>query len=365
MRQYAIGTLALSTATQAGLASTLSGLAGVRAGPATGWPSTRHGCHADRVDRSARPRPDSSRRRGCRPSVRRRCRRDRRPARPPRARSSGERSRMAHRAAAAARGRYDRAAPTATTTPGSPRPGAARGCWLLAPKSATPVGRTDVARTRLRGLGRASTRRPTRRFLGVADDVPYFAVTVDATAEPTGWQALRESGRELDDLRAGLLVTAVALEQWHRRHTALPAAAARRPQMISAGWTRALPDRRQRPLPAHRPGGDHAGARRRRPVRCSVAGTQWADRAGSRHWPDSWSRGSRSRRRWPARCTRRSASGCTDVRYVGQPAVAVPGVADARFHRPARRRRDADAATRRDGRGRLVHPRGGAPGRGG
>jgi NAD+ diphosphatase len=74
-----------------------------------------------------------------------------------------------------------------------------------------------------------------RRFLGVVDDVAYFAVTVD---EDDGeWHSLREFGQHADDLEAALVVSAVALEQWHQRHTHCPLCGAATIE-TKAGWTR-------------------------------------------------------------------------------------------------------------------------------
>jgi NAD+ diphosphatase len=74
-----------------------------------------------------------------------------------------------------------------------------------------------------------------RRLLGVVDDVPIFAVTT----EPDGdnWQTLREFGARADDLDAGLVVCAVALEQWHQRHPHCPRCGAQTVE-TQAGWTR-------------------------------------------------------------------------------------------------------------------------------
>jgi NAD+ diphosphatase len=98
-------------------------------------------------------------------------------------------------------------------------------------KSAVPVsaeGRVEY---------RSSTDAPDgpRRFLGLAGDVPYFTVT----AEPDGdnWRTLREFGMHADELDAGLVVSAIALEQWHQRHTHCPRCGAPTVETQS-GWTR-------------------------------------------------------------------------------------------------------------------------------
>jgi NAD+ diphosphatase len=117
----------------------------------------------------------------------------------------------------------------------------ADGAWLaeawqrsrivpISPKSSFPV-----ADDHLEHRSSADAPDGPRRFLGMVEDVPYFAVT----AEPDGenWQTLREFGARADDLDAGLVVAAVALEQWHQRHTHCPRCGAETVE-TSAGWTR-------------------------------------------------------------------------------------------------------------------------------
>jgi NAD+ diphosphatase len=100
----------------------------------------------------------------------------------------------------------------------------------ISPKSSFPV--TDGT---LAHRPAADAPDGPRRFLGLVGDVPYFAVT----AEPDGddWQTLREFGARADDLDAGLVVAAVALEQWHQRHTHCPRCGDDTVE-TSAGWTR-------------------------------------------------------------------------------------------------------------------------------
>lgn len=102
---------------------------------------------------------------------------------------------------------------------------------LVSPKSATPV----AADGHLSHRDSASAPDGPRRFLGLVGDVPYFAVT----AEPDGddWETLRDFGAHADDLDAGLVVSAVALEQWHQRHTHCPRCGAETVE-TQAGWTR-------------------------------------------------------------------------------------------------------------------------------
>ncbi|MDT4936059.1 MAG: diphosphatase [Pseudonocardiales bacterium] len=111
---------------------------------------------------------------------------------------------------------------------------------VISPKSATPA----VAPSQL--AFRAATDVPQdapRRFLGLADDVPYFAVTVerDALDGSGDWLTLRDLGPEMDDLQAGLLTSAIALEQWHQRHTHCPLCGAPTVE-TNSGWTRTCPN---------------------------------------------------------------------------------------------------------------------------
>ncbi len=77
-----------------------------------------------------------------------------------------------------------------------------------------------------------------RFFLGTDDDRAYFAV-VSAQAPPAGDRTagLREVGALLADRDAGLLVTAIALANWHSTHTHCPRCGT--PTDVAAGgWLR-------------------------------------------------------------------------------------------------------------------------------
>jgi NAD+ diphosphatase len=102
----------------------------------------------------------------------------------------------------------------------------------ISAKSATP---TAGPRLVLRTPDSVPDSAP-RRFLGIIDDVAYFAATV----EPDGadeWRTLREFGASAEDLDAALVVSAVALEQWHQRHPRCPRCGAVTVE-TKAGWTR-------------------------------------------------------------------------------------------------------------------------------
>ena len=77
-------------------------------------------------------------------------------------------------------------------------------------------------------------------FLGVdADDVAYFSEHV-VEQDDALWQDLRTAGAELGDRDAGLMVTAVALDNWVRAHRRCPLCGEPTvPQ--SAGWSRRCP----------------------------------------------------------------------------------------------------------------------------
>ena len=83
-------------------------------------------------------------------------------------------------------------------------------------------------------------------FLGVdADDVAYFAEHVvsrdDApTSDGSRWSDLRMIGALLNSRDAGLMVTAVAIDNWLRTHTRCPQCGALT-EFNAAGWSRRCP----------------------------------------------------------------------------------------------------------------------------
>lgn len=103
----------------------------------------------------------------------------------------------------------------------------------LTARAATPTD--GAARLVLRAPADIDPAAP-RRFLGVVDDVPYFAATVEAD-DRDEWLSLREFGAAAHDLEAALLVSAIGLEQWHQRHTHCPLCGAATVES-QAGWTR-------------------------------------------------------------------------------------------------------------------------------
>jgi NAD+ diphosphatase len=108
---------------------------------------------------------------------------------------------------------------------------------LVSEKSTTPVDR-QVDKVRLQ-LAFASELASVdeRWFLGVADEVPYFAVLSQADS---GWLGIRDIGLLGDDLELDLLVTSVALTQWHLRHEHCARCGALT-KIEHAGWIRRCP----------------------------------------------------------------------------------------------------------------------------
>jgi NAD+ diphosphatase len=102
---------------------------------------------------------------------------------------------------------------------------------LISPKSAFPVDASGGLVYR----DAASAPEGPRRLLGLVGDVPHFAVTAEPDTD--AWQTLRAFGARADDLEASLVVSAVALEQWHQRHTHCPRCGAATVE-TQAGWTR-------------------------------------------------------------------------------------------------------------------------------
>ena len=79
-----------------------------------------------------------------------------------------------------------------------------------------------------------------RMLLGETADAIYFTVAAEPTRHPGEWLGLRSIGGELDDLGAGLLTAAVALTNWHDRHTHCPRCGAAT-EIVEAGWARRCP----------------------------------------------------------------------------------------------------------------------------
>lgn len=81
-------------------------------------------------------------------------------------------------------------------------------------------------------------------FLGLEGDIAFFGVSVDtdfvSTHDPDSWLSLRASGSRLSDRDAGLLVAAVALDNWNFTHTHCPRCGTHTVQN-DAGWTRRCP----------------------------------------------------------------------------------------------------------------------------
>jgi NAD+ diphosphatase len=78
-------------------------------------------------------------------------------------------------------------------------------------------------------------------FLGIDDSqTPVFSAHLDAVDPQWNWSGLREIGMFLDDRASGLLVTAIALDNWHRTHQHCSRCGART-EVAEAGWSRRCP----------------------------------------------------------------------------------------------------------------------------
>jgi NAD+ diphosphatase len=81
-------------------------------------------------------------------------------------------------------------------------------------------------------------------YLGKSGETHFFSTLVDceSTAPSTEgeFRSLREIGSLLSDLEAGLAVSAVALQNWHRAHTHCPRCGAPT-EVAQAGWVRRCP----------------------------------------------------------------------------------------------------------------------------
>jgi NAD+ diphosphatase len=147
-----------------------------------------------------------------------------------------DRSERRHRAPALSRSSLDRAASLRTD------PIWLAEAWLRAKVVVVHEGKALIVGDRLVLVASVEAPEGERLFLGVdRAGIPYFAVaaplpvtTVNDLAHPYG---LREVGHILSDLDAGLLMTAIALANWHSRHPYSPATGA--PTTVGdGGWVR-------------------------------------------------------------------------------------------------------------------------------
>jgi NAD+ diphosphatase len=140
-----------------------------------------------------------------------------------------------------ARAAFDRAAHHRADAPWLAQAWQQARVLVLTPKSATPV----IGEGSLRLAFVSAAQLPAdlaRRFLGIADDVAYFTVTRQPDELPDAdWKTLRDLGPVVDDLEAGLFTSAVALEQWHQRHTHCPLCGTATGE-TDGGWTRTCPN---------------------------------------------------------------------------------------------------------------------------
>jgi NAD+ diphosphatase len=90
---------------------------------------------------------------------------------------------------------------------------------LVLSRGRFPVGDTG---TTVRWLSPMEAPDGERLFLGMRDDVAYFAVVVEEIDSGRTWAALRQVGPDLSATDAGLLVHAVALAEWHQAHRFCP-----------------------------------------------------------------------------------------------------------------------------------------------
>lgn len=110
---------------------------------------------------------------------------------------------------------------------------------LLVHDGATPIEMSPQGIPRLRLAAPRAAGDAEVALLGLDDSgTAYFCARVeDRTAEPGEWQGLREVGAALSDRDVGLLVAAVALDNWHAAHPHC-ARCGEPTLMSSAGWVR-------------------------------------------------------------------------------------------------------------------------------
>jgi NAD+ diphosphatase len=106
--------------------------------------------------------------------------------------------------------------------------------------SRAPITGNDIAFIAFADIPRDSL----TYFLGLDGGTAFFGVSVDAdfvaTHDPEAWLNLRSSGSRLSDRDAGLLVTAVALDNWNATHPHCSRCGALT-EPSDAGWARRCP----------------------------------------------------------------------------------------------------------------------------
>ncbi|MGH8963275.1 MAG: NAD(+) diphosphatase [Jatrophihabitantaceae bacterium] len=135
---------------------------------------------------------------------------------------------------------FDRAAPHRTDTEWLASAWQRARVLAVTGKSATPVAADEGGVNAL--AFRTAVDVPDdapRRFLGVVGDQAYFTATVEQDGGK--WLTLRELGPTIDDLAGALFASAIALEQWHQRHTHCPLCGTPTVE-AHAGWTRTCPN---------------------------------------------------------------------------------------------------------------------------
>jgi NAD+ diphosphatase len=137
---------------------------------------------------------------------------------------------------------------------------------LVSDRSLTPVGDHGLRLQASQDVDAGAD----RFFLGQHEGSYYFAVRAEAG---DGWRSPRDVGAVIDALELDLLITAVALVQWHSRHPHCPLCGAVT-EIDHAGWTRRCPVDESQHFPRNDPAVImlvHAGA-----DRCMLGrGRQW------------------------------------------------------------------------------------------
>lgn len=78
-------------------------------------------------------------------------------------------------------------------------------------------------------------------FLGLdPEETPIFSAHLTSADPEWSWSGIREIGAQLDARASGVLVTAVALDNWHRTHQHCSRCGART-EVVDAGWARRCP----------------------------------------------------------------------------------------------------------------------------
>ena len=108
---------------------------------------------------------------------------------------------------------------------------------ILVTEGMSPIEASSAPRLRLLSPPEVDSEEVALLGLDAAGTAYFCARVSDRSAAPGEWSGLREVGADLDARDVGLMVSAVALDNWHRAHPCCARCGAPA-RMATAGWVR-------------------------------------------------------------------------------------------------------------------------------